>query len=416
MGKTFAEKILSVKAGREVRAGEIVTVSPDVALSHDNSAAISGTFKKIGVDRVKDPGMLVIPLDHCVPAASEKYADNHKVIRAFVEEQGIEHFHDINRGVCHQVLPEEGHALPGRLILGSDSHTTTYGAFGAFAAGVGRTEMAVIWATGTIWLRVPETFRVTVSGRFQDRVGAKDLILRVIGDLGADGGLYRAVEYRGDTVTDMTVASRMVLCNMAVEMGCKIGYVEPDEKTDAWLKDRAVASYEKVFSDADAEFSEDRVYDAAALEPQVACPHTVDHVKSVGETAGTRIHQALLGTCTGGRVEDLEVAAEILKDKTIARGTRLLVFPASNEVYKDAMKTGILETLMDAGGVIMNPGCGPCLGAHEGALAPGEVCLSTANRNFKGRMGCKEAEIFLAGPATVAASALAGEITDPRNV
>ncbi|MFH2001612.1 MAG: aconitase family protein, partial [Planctomycetota bacterium] len=229
MGKTFAEKILGAKAGREVKAGEIVTVSPDVALSHDNTAAISDTFRKIGVDRVRDPSMLVIPLDHCVPAATDKYAENHKIIRAFVEEQNISNFYDINTGVCHQVLPEKGHALPGRLMLGSDSHTTTYGAFGAFAAGVGRTEMAVIWATGKIWLRVPETFRIKVNGRFQARVTSKDLILRIIGDLGADGGLYRAVEYCGDAIRSMSISGRMVLCNMAVEMGCKIGYVEPDE-------------------------------------------------------------------------------------------------------------------------------------------------------------------------------------------
>lgn len=414
MGKTFAEKILASKAGKEVSAGEIVTVSPDAALSHDNSAAISEIFRKIGVEKVHDPSMLVIPLDHCVPAASEKYADNHKVIRGFVGEQGIASFYDIDMGVCHQVLPEKGHALPGRLILGSDSHTTTYGAFGAFAAGVGRTEMAVIWATGKIWLRVPETFRVTVDGKLEDRVTAKDLILKVIGDLGADGGLYRAAEYCGEAIRAMSVPSRMVLCNMAVEMGCKIGYVEPDEKTDAWLKDRAVASYEKVFSDSDAGFSEEFNYDAAGLVPVVACPHTVDNVKSVSDVEGTRVHQALIGTCTNGRIEDLEAAAEVLKGRRISSRCRLLVFPASREVYLEALRKGLLEVFIEAGAVVMNPGCGPCLGAHEGALAPGEACISTANRNFKGRMGCKEAEIYLGSPYTVAASAVNGVITDPR--
>ncbi|MBU0755341.1 MAG: 3-isopropylmalate dehydratase large subunit [Planctomycetes bacterium] len=416
MGKTFAEKILGAKTGREVSAGEIVFVSPDVALSHDNSAAISDTFKKIGVDKVFDPSMLVIPLDHCVPAATEKYAENHKIIRAFVEEQGIEHFYDIDIGVCHQVLPEKGHALPGRLILGSDSHTTTYGAFGAFAAGVGRTEMAVIWATGKIWLRVPETFRVNVEGRFQKRVTSKDLILRIIGDLGADGGLYRAVEYSGEAIRDLSIPGRMVLCNMAVEMGCKIGYVVPDEKTDAWLKGRAVAEYKKVFSDDDAVYNENFEYNADTLEPSVACPHTVDNLKTVRDVAGTRIQQALIGTCTNGRVEDLEMAASLLKGKKIAKTTRLLIFPASKEIYIEAMHKGLLEIFLEAGAVVMNPGCGPCLGAHEGTLAPGEACLSTANRNFKGRMGCKEAEVYLASPYTVAASALTGKITDPREI
>jgi len=416
MGKTFAEKILGARVGAEVTDGEIVTVSPDVALSHDNSAAISDTFRKIGVDKVFDPSMLVIPLDHCVPAASEKYAENHKIIRAFVEEQKIENFYDINCGVCHQVLPEMGHALPGRLILGSDSHTTTYGAFGAFAAGVGRTEMAVIWATGKIWLRAPETFRINVKNSFGKRVTPKDLILKIIGDIGADGGLYRAVEYRGEAIAQMSIAGRMVLCNMAVEMGCKIGYVEPDEKTDAWLKDRAVSEYQKVVSDEDAKFSETLEYDASELSPMVACPHTVDNVQPVNEVAGKRIDQVLVGTCTNGRLEDLEEAASILKGKKVANGTRLLIFPASKEVYLQAMKQGLFETFIDAGGVIMNPGCGPCLGAHEGTLAPGEACLSTANRNFKGRMGCKESEIFLASPATCAATAIAGEIADPRDI
>lgn len=416
MGKTFAEKILGAKAGREVSAGEIVTVSPDVALSHDNTAAISDTFRKIGVDRVRDPSMLVIPLDHCVPAATDKYAENHKIIRAFVEEQNISNFYDINTGVCHQVLPEKGHALPGRLMLGSDSHTTTYGAFGAFAAGVGRTEMAVIWATGKIWLRVPETFKVHVSGRFQNRVTSKDLILRVIGDLGADGGLYRAAEYCGDAIKEMTLSSRMVLCNMAVEMGCKIGYVEPDETTEAWLRDRATTAYEKVFSDEDAVFSEQFDYDVGDLDPVVACPHTVDNVKAVDEVKGVKIHQALIGTCTNGRIEDLEAAASLLEGRKLAKHVRLLVFPASMEIYRQALLDGLLETFIDAGCVVMNPGCGPCLGAHQGTLAPGEVCLSTANRNFKGRMGCKEAEVYLGSPYTVAASAIAGEIIDPREL
>jgi len=416
MGKTFAEKVLSAKARRDVRAGEIVIVTPDVALSHDNTAAISDHFKKIGVHKIFDPAMPVVILDHCVPAADEKYARNHQIIREFVAAQKIEHFYDMNTGVCHQVLPEKGHALPGRLVLGSDSHTTSYGAFGAFAAGVGRTEMAVIWATGEIWLRVPETFRVRVDGAFGDMVTPKDLILKVIGDVGADGGLYRAVEYCGTAVEEMSVAGRMVLCNMAVEMGCKIGYVAPDEKTRAWLRERTKTDFEEVVSDGDAAFSEELTYDAGTLEPQVACPHTVDNVKPLGAVKGTKIDQALLGTCTNGRLEDLRLAASILRGRKVAAGTRLLVFPASMEVYLHALREGLIESFVEAGAVVMNPGCGPCLGAHEGALAPGEVCLSTSNRNFQGRMGCREAEVYLASPATVAASALAGTIADPRTV
>ncbi len=416
MGKTFAEKILSSRARRDVRAGEIVTVTPDVALSHDNTAAISDHFKKIGVDKIFDPAMPVVILDHCVPAADEKYARNHQIIREFVAAQKIENFYDMNTGVCHQVLPEKGHALPGRLVLGSDSHTTSYGAFGAFAAGVGRTEMAVIWATGEIWLRVPETFRVRVDGAFGEMVTPKDLILKVIGDVGADGGLYRAVEYCGGAVEEMSVAGRMVLCNMAVEMGCKIGYVAPDEKTRTWIRERTKTEFEEVVSDGDAEFSEELTYDAGALEPQVACPHTVDNVKPLSAVAGTKIDQALLGTCTNGRLEDLRLAASILRGRKVAAGTRLLVFPASMEVYLHALREGLIESFVEAGAVVMNPGCGPCLGAHEGALAPGEVCVSTSNRNFKGRMGCREAEVFLASPATVAASALAGAISDPRTI
>ncbi len=416
MGKTLAEKILTRKAGRDVRAGEIVTVIPDAALSHDNTAAISDHFRKIGLEKVFDPEMLVIILDHCVPAADEKYARNHKIIREFVAEQEIPNFYDMNTGVCHQVLPEKGHALPGRLILGSDSHTTSYGAFGAFAAGVGRTEMAVIWATGEIWLRVPETFRVRVEGAFGERVTPKDLILKVIGDVGADGGLYRAVEYCGTTVEEMSVSGRLTLCNMAVEMGCKIGYVAPDSRTETWLQGRAVAKYEPVYSDEDAVFSEELAYDAGALTPQVACPHTVDNVRPVGEVAGMAVDQALLGTCTNGRLDDLRLAASILRGKKVNAATRLLVFPASMEVYLQALREGLMETFIEAGAVVMNPGCGPCLGAHEGALAPGERCISTANRNFKGRMGCREAEVYLASPATVAASAIAGAITDPRNI
>ena len=415
MGKTFTEKILALKSGKKSTvAGEIVTVSPDIVLSHDNTAAISKKFKQIGVKTVKYPGKIVVPLDHCVPAASEKYASNHKIIREFVKEQAIENFYDINTGVCHQILPEKGHVLPGTLILGADSHTTTYGAFGAFSAGIGRSEVASIWATDKIWLKVPETIKINIKGKIPLGVYPKDIILYIIGNLGADGVLYKAVEFSGNVIEGMNISGRMTLCNMSVEMGAKNGYVEPDEKTIQWLSSRTGEKYEIIKSDSDANFEKVINFEVDKLQPQIACPHTVDNVKSVSEVKGIKIDQALIGTCTNGRIEDLKIASEVLKGRKISKNTRLLVFPASMEVYAEAMELGIFQELVKSGAVIMNPGCGPCLGAHEGVLAPGEICLSTANRNFKGRMGCKEAEVYLASPATVAASALCGEITDVR--
>ena len=415
MGKTFAEKMLALKSGKKsVIAGEIVTVSPDVVLSHDNTAAISKKFKQIGVKKVKHSEKIVIPLDHCIPAASEKYASNHKTIREFVQEQKIENFYDINTGVCHQVLPEKGHVLPGTLILGADSHTTTYGAFGAFSAGIGRSEVASIWATDEIWLKVPETIKINIEGDIPSGLYPKDIILHIIGNLGADGVLYKAVEFGGKVVREMSISGRMTLCNMAVEMGAKNGYVQPDEKTIKWLSSRTNKKYRVIKSDLDAKFEKIINYDISKLEPQIACPHTVDNVRSVSEVIGTKIDQALIGTCTNGRIEDLKIASEILKGKRISNKVRLLIFPASMEIYAEAMELGIFQELVRSGAVIMNPGCGPCLGAHEGVLAPGEVCLSTANRNFRGRMGCKEAEVYLASPATVAASSLCGEITNVR--
>ncbi|MDH5405280.1 MAG: 3-isopropylmalate dehydratase large subunit [Candidatus Aminicenantes bacterium] len=417
MGFTFAEKVLAKKSGKDkVVAGEIVTVTPNRILSHDNTAAISRIFQQLGRNKVVNPDKIVIVLDHCVPAANEKYALNHKEIREFVTKQGIKGFYDVGTGICHQVLPERGFAFPGTLILGSDSHTTTYGAFGAFATGIGRSEAAVLWATDHLWLRVPETYRIEVEGTFLPWVSAKDLILYIIGELGADGALYRAVEFCGPTIENMSIAGRMVLCNMAVEMGAKIGYVPPDEKTSQWLAPRVKGNYGVITSDSDAAYERVISYNVSNLPPQVARPHQVDNVKAVYEVSGTKIHQALLGTCTNGRMEDLEVAASILKGKKIAPGVRLLVFPASWEIYREAWVKGILLQLAEAGAIIMNPGCGPCLGAHEGVLAPGEVCLSTANRNFRGRMGCRDASIYLASPATVAASALKGYITDVRSL
>ncbi len=417
MGKTFAEKILALKAGLdETVAGQIVTVRPDKLLTHDNTSAIAQTFRKIGVSRVADPAMNVIILDHVVPAANETYAQSHKETREFVREQGITAFYDIGEGICHQVLPEHGHALPGMLIVGSDSHTPMHGALGAFATGIGRTEAAAVMATGEIWLRVPESMRLIVEGVMPERVSAKDLVLRIIGDIGADGADYKSVEFAGPAIEAMSVGGRMVLCNMAAEMGAKNAYVAPDDTTRAWLAGRTTQAYREIYPDPDASYAQVLYYDVSTLVPQVAKPHRVDNVVPVTEVAGLPIDQALIGTCTNGRLEDLQAAADILRGRRIAPWVRLLVLPASREILLAAIQAGIITDLVAAGATLLNPGCGPCLGAHEGCMAPGERTISTANRNFKGRMGSRDAEIYLASPATVAASALKGAITDPREV
>ena len=416
MAQSFAEKIFSRKAGRPVAAGEIVTLEPDRLLSHDNTAAIAKTFAKMGAARVVDPEKVVVVLDHCVPAATEKYARNHLEIREFVAANGVEHFFDVGEGICHQVFAEQGFALPGELVLGADSHTTSYGALGAFAAGIGRTEMAALYATGRLWLRCPESLRVDVTGEFGADVYPKDLILYIIGDQGADGALYRSVEFAGPTVEATSISGRMTLCNMAAEMGAKNAYVAPDEKTRAYLEGRARRPFEEVFPDDGAAYERVLSYDVAGLGPRVACPHTVDNVVPVAEVAGKHVDQVVVGTCTNGRVDDLVAAADVLRNRRVAPGVRVLVFPASRATYLESLGIGALATLAQAGCIIMNPGCGPCLGAHEGILAAGEVCLSTANRNFRGRMGSSEAEVYLCSPATAAASALHGRITDPRTV
>ncbi|MBN1196316.1 MAG: 3-isopropylmalate dehydratase large subunit [Candidatus Aminicenantes bacterium] len=411
MGKTFVEKVFGLKAGYDVSAGDIVSVEPDWVMSHDNAAAISATFRKTGAAKVRYPERVVIILDHEIPAPKESSATNHREIRSFVAEQGIEHFFDINFGICHQVFVEEGFAMPGKLIVGSDSHTTTYGALGAFSAGIGRSEVAAIWATGELWFQVPDTMQIVLQGRMPDFLSPKDVALNIIGRIRADGADYRAVEFRGDAVAAMSIPDRMVLSNMAAEMGAKNGYIPPDDTTLNYLKGRARSTFEPVFSDPDACFVDVVNFDISVMTPAVARPHTVDNHASIEEAAGIRIDQALIGTCTNGRLEDLRAAARILKGRRVK--VRTLVIPASWQVYRAAMKENLLEVFLDAGAVILNPGCGPCLGAHQGVMAPGEVTFSTANRNFKGRMGCREAEIYLGSPMSVAASAVTGEITHP---
>ncbi len=418
MAKTFAEKVLARKAGlAEVVPGQIVTVRPDHLLTHDNTSAIVG---KIAED-LKTYGLVsrdlpVIAIDHVVPAVDEKTALGHAKIRAFVKDYGVRHFFDVGEGVCHQLMVEKGLALPGSLVLGSDSHTCTYGALNAFATGIDRTEAAVLLLTGETWLKVPETIRVSLKGTFPLGVMGKDLVLRIIGDIGADGANYQAVEFHGD-LAGLPQDDRFTVANMGIEMGAKLAVFPVDAATEAYLRGHAPgAAYEAVWADADASYCRELNYDISTLEPVVAKPHTVDNVAPVSEVLGLPIHQAYLGTCTNGRLSDLQAAAAILKGKHIAAGVRLLVIPASRSVFQGAIADGTLATLVEAGAMVGPPGCGPCLGAHQGLLAPGERCISSSNRNFQGRMGSKEAEVFLGSPLTVAASALTGVLTDPRDI
>jgi 3-isopropylmalate/(R)-2-methylmalate dehydratase large subunit len=445
MGNTFAEKALARNAGlSSVRAGQVIDVYPDLVLSHDNTAAIIRIFREIGVGRVKHPERLAVTLDHAVPAPTTQHAQNHADIRRFVAEQGITHFFEVGRGICHQVLCEEGLVQPGQVVLGADSHSTHYGALGAFGAGIGRSEVAAIWATGRIWLRVPESVKITIVETLGEWVSAKDLALHVIGTLGADAGTYASVELHGPGISALSMESRFVLPNMMAEMGVKNAWIIPDEITLNWLEKRTPKrqtnnSVNRVYGesstqnstsrithhaslvsslspDPDAQYVAEYIFDVSTVEPQVACPHAVDNVVPLSRVAGTRVQQAFLGTCTNGRLEDIAEAARVLAGRRVAPGTRLLVIPASSQVLQDAMRRGYLVTLLEAGAVIGTPGCGPCMGNHLGVPAPGEVTISTANRNFRGRMGTRDAEIYLASPAVVAASAVAGEITHPGDV
>lgn len=411
---TISEKIFSRTSGTEAHANDFVLAEIDYAMAHDGTSILAvNAFKEMGMEKVWDPSRIVIPFDHIAPANNETSATLQKEIREWVKTQKIPNFYEVGEGICHQVLPENGFALPGKLIVGADSHSCTYGAFGAFATGVGATDMAEIFASGKHWFKVPESFRVTVENSLLTGVYAKDLTLYLIGKTGIDGATYKAVEFYGQAVSELSVSGRMTLCNMAIEMGAKAGIVPPDKKVFDFLKNKAVSSYEPVYADSDAAYVKEFNYSAEDIEPQIACPHQVDNVKPVGEVEGTHIDQVLIGTCTNGRLEDLEVAAKILKGKKVA--VRTIVIPASRTTLLAAMENGTMETLLKAGVTLATPGCGPCLGAHQGVLGEGEVCISTANRNFKGRMG-KDGFIYLSSPATAAASALTGEISDPRKI
>ncbi|MBS3741601.1 MAG: 3-isopropylmalate dehydratase large subunit [Candidatus Cloacimonetes bacterium] len=417
MSKTFIQKILEKKSGKELEEGEITFVEPDYILTHDNTAAISQKLAQIKERiKVKYPDRIVIVLDHVIPAASEKTANNHKIIREFVKEQNIEHFYDIGKGICHQVLPEMGLAVPGSIVVGSDSHTCTYGAFSVFSTGIDRTEAAGIWVTGQTWFKLPRTFKITLTGKLQKHVTAKDLILKIIKDIGADGANYRAVEYHGDGISNLTIPQRMTIANMAIEMGAKSSAFPVDDRTRKWLKEAGVEDYGEIWADKDAQYEKEYNYNLNKIEPMVAFPHSVDNGKPICEAEGIKVDQCFLGTCTNGRLEDLELAASILEAKKIHPDIRFIVGAASQKIYQKAMNNGTIQKLVKSGAVIIPPGCGPCLGAHQGAMAAGEKTLSTANRNFKGRMGNKDSFIYLASPATAAATALKGKITDPRKI
>ncbi len=410
---TISEKIFSRASGKRAEAGEIVEAKVDYAMSHDGTSVLAiKAFREMGSVRVFDPERIVVPFDHIVPANNTTAADLQREVRSWAKDQGIVHFYEGGRGICHQVFPEEGFALPGTLLVGADSHSCTYGAFGAFGTGVGATDMAEIYSRGRLWFKVPETIGIRVSGKLGRRVLAKDLTLMLVGAIGADGATYKALEYVGETIESLSIAGRMTLCNMGVEMGAKAAIVPPDAVTEEFLNGRAKEPCHPVFSDPESRDSE-MEFDVSDLEPVVAAPFRVDNVRPVSDLSGTEVDQVFIGTCTNGRYEDLEVAASILKGRTVR--ARTLVIPASKDVLLRALASGIIETLVRAGAMIGTPGCGPCLGAHMGVIAEGEVCLSTANRNFPGRMG-KGGLVYLASPATAAATAVYGTITDPREV
>jgi len=426
MGMTVAQKILARASGlASVAVGDVVEPAVDLAMSHENTALVINQFNEVYegtglTPKVWDPSKIAVIFDHRVPAESSKTATNQKKVREFAGSQGITKFHDVRGdtgGICHQVLAEEGYDRPGYVIVGADSHTTSHGAVGALAFGVGATEMASAWALGrAVNIQVPATIKVVVRGNFRDHVTPKDLILHLIGTLTAEGANFKVIEFHGDAIRRMPMSGRLVLCNMSVEAGATSGIVPGDEETVRYLREEAGVTdpLDLVQSDADAEYDRVVEIDLATLEPQIACPHTVDNVKGVGAVAGTKIHQIVIGSCTNGRLDDLEVAATRLKGRKVASGVRMLVFPASWKIFKEAMKRGYLMSLIEAGAVVMNPGCGCCLGVHQGALGDNETALSTTNRNFKGRMGNPTGSVYLCSPDVAAASAITGVITDPR--
>ncbi|WP_148413975.1 3-isopropylmalate dehydratase large subunit [Haloferax sp. KTX1] len=420
-GKTLAEKLLSAKSDTDARAGDYVEADVDVAMAHDITGPLAfRTFDEVTGDdgELFAPDRTVFTIDHHAPADGVQAANNHNAVREFAAEHGAHQF-DVGDGICHAVLVEEGFVGPGDLVIGADSHSTTYGGIGAFGTGVGSTDLGTALATGELWFRVPKTLRFEVDGDLRDGVYAKDLILRFIGDVGFDGCTYMAAEYAGSAVESLPIHERLVLSNMAIEMGGKAGLVTPDERTESYLERQTgneIDLGDAFVSDDDADYEAVHSYDAADLAPQVSKPSNPENAVDVTEVAGTEIDQLFVGTCTNGRYEDIKIVADILEGETIAPNVRMVVVPASKSVYQHMLGTGVFQTLTDAGAVIQSAGCGPCAGYHQGVLGDGDVCLATANRNFPGREGSMESSVYLSSPATVGASALYGEITDPREV
>jgi 3-isopropylmalate/(R)-2-methylmalate dehydratase large subunit len=416
MGQTIAEKILATKSGAtRLSPGEIVDAYPDVVMSHTATWRSVAVMKRIGATKLYDPDRLAIVLDHISPAKTEKYAKDQQTSRNFAREYGVKKFYDVDAGIAHLVLMENGHIKPGDLVVGTDSHCTIYGALGALGTGIGYTEVTSVWVTGKLWMKVPTTIKFVLNGKFNPAVSAKDLMLYLIGKLGADGCGYKSAEFYGDAMPDMSISERMTIANLAMEMGSKCVFVPPDARTAQYLEGRLqdFSQYEPVYADADASYEQEVTVALSDLEPMVACPHQVENTKPIGEVVGTRIDQAFLGSCANGKYEDLVVAAKILAGRRVDPRVRLLVTPGSKQIMLEAMKSGVLQTLIESGALVTNPGCSACAG-DGGTMADGEVSLSTANRNFVGRMGSSKSSIYLSSPATLAASAIKGAIADPR--
>ena len=403
-GKTYAEKILGATTG------SIVFRKPDIVLTHDNTASIASTFRKMGGEKIKDPKQMLVVLDHNAPPTSSKLANDYQLIRDVVKDQGIDKFHDIGQGICHQIVSY--YALPDQIIVGSDSHTCTAGAFNAFAAGIDRTEAAGLWKQGETWFRVPESMKITLTGKMKNHVYAKDLAMWIIGLIGTSGADYMSIEFHGDGVKELNISDRMTIANMASEMGAKNAVFPSDEVLHEFLGKKV----EGTWADPDAVYEKELTINLAEIFPIVAAPHNVDNIKAVAEVAGVMINQAVIGTCTNGRIEDLRIAAKILEGKKISRDVQLLIIPASQMIYLLAMEEGLIQTFIKAGANILAPSCGPCLGTGQGIPADGYNIISTANRNFLGRMGNPKSNIYLASPATVAVSAIEGFIADPRGI
>ncbi len=411
------EKILAKNSGKDtVSAGEIVNAKVDFAEINDLYLQTVYSFREMGGKKVWDKDRAAFVFDHYAPAPTIQSAKIHSEMREFAQENDLTYHFDIDAGVCHQVMPEAGVIYPGMIIVATDSHTTTHGAFGAFGTGVGATDMATILISGELWFRVPEIIEIRLDGTLQDGVYPKDVILHVLGKIKADGAVYKGIDFTGSYVEQLDIPGRMAICNMAVEMGAKTAYMQPNKAVLDYVSKRAVRPFEVMTTDPDFVYAESHVFDVSTLTPQLAVPHSVDNVQPIGEVEPVKVNQGFIGTCTGGREEDIAIAASILKGKHIPKYVRLVVIPASAEVMRACMEKGYIKTLMDAGATFSTPGCGPCLGAHEGVIAPGEVCITASNRNFPGRMGSTGADIYLASPATVAASVLNGRITDPRTL